>query len=766
MSGGGARVKRDKERPAAPEPPVPAPQKGHPAWFWAESAAVAALFVLALALRVSYFSERVTQPDFSHPVHDALFYDSMGRTMAENLTGRPMRALHPVDLSTPYAVSPGYSWFLCAVYAVSGGSYRFAFIVQIALGLAACLLVWRLMRGVAGRAAGLAALLFFSTYWIFVYFEQEMQGWSLLVFCAALLFWALHAWVRSGRRRFAALAGAAAGCLFLLRGEMALFLPVVPLWWVFVFLRRSQDRRRGLQGLALFVLLALWPFMVLGLRNRLVAGEGITGALNGYVNLYGGNNSHVDGTFSDFDLPEVFGVSGTISAFEPARYLNGMRVLMGDPEFSFNDANRYFRRLLLGEIRENPGHIVWLIARKALLFWAPHEIGNNKEVYYDRAHSAVLRRLPGFPFAAALFLCAAGVWAARARRTLRAGAPLSDGDAFAPLFAALALVSFAVCVTIFVSARFRVPAVAGMLLAGAWLCGDAARMAASGDWRALARTAGAFALLFALLHLPLARHTHRLDIWHMDRALAFDGAGDPARALEEHLAAVSVRGDSAALYEAAHVLARMGRHREAVALFRSALEHFEHVDGVWNGLAYSLLQLGERDEARTLFMETARRFPLFTLPMNNLGNMCADEGGHGAAAEWYARALAVDPADPNANYNMGRLNALLGQWGEARGWFVKAVEADPGHVEAQNYLGYTLFRLGRPAEAVSPLEAAVRLNPEGTLQRVNLADALAALNRNAEAAAQYRAAADLFDAAGDAELARLQRERARTLSSQ
>lgn len=723
-------------------------------WRRAEWAAAAAILLLAVFLRVSYFSERVAQPDFSHPIHDPLYFDSWGRTLAESITGRPMEKFSEINLNGPYGSPPGYPWFLCFVYLLSGGSYKFAVWVQILLGLASCVLAWRLARRLTGPAGGLFTLFGFSTYWIFVYYEQELQGWGLLVFCTVLLFTLIGAWARGVRPVvMGAAAGVVAGCMAMLRGEMMLAVPLVLAWWAVFVVWRAPSRWQSLAGAALFFLLAMLPVWAAGARNTRVTGESLSMSVNGVGNLYLANNLSTDGTFADQDLGSLLGLTEPANGYDLPKYLEAYRKTKGDARLGYGDLLNDVRDRFMGLLREHPGHIVRLFWRKARLFWSPWEVASNKEVWFDREFSPTLSRLPLFPFAAAPFLCGLGLLALRLRESLRARRMPSGGEALLLLFALHVLACFAVCVVFIMAARFRVPAIAAMFPVGALAVSEAARLVRARAWRPLGLLAGACLGLFLLLHIPLARYENQRHIWHTDRGLAYAGIGDAANAEAEYLEALKDDPVSPALVELAHLRAAAGRHAEAVEMYRRAMEGHAGDDGVWNGLGHSLLQLGRKEEARNVFAEAIRRFPLFTLPLNNLGNIYADEGKGAEAAECYLRALEIDPADRFALYNLGRLAALGGRWDGAREWFEKAVAAAPEYTEAQNYLGYALIRLGRPGDAVAPLEAAVRLDPAGTLQRVNLADALDLLGRHKEAAVHYLAAATVFEAAGERELA-------------
>ncbi len=739
----------------------PAPA-GSPLWRHAEWAAVAAILLLAVAVRISYFSERVALPDFLHPTHDALYYDSWARTLAESLTGGTYNILSEYNINTPYSSPPGYTWFLCAVYLLSGGSYHFAVVLQIILGLFSCLLGWRVGRLIAGPEAGMFCLLGLSFGMVFVYYEQELLGWSVIVFLTLVLFNLLYSWMRAGCPRTAAAAGITLGCMVLLRGEAVLLVPVVLFWWMALVFWGVPNRRRGLIGAVFFTFFAMAPMLAASARNNHLAGERLPFAMSGTINLYASNNLHTDGTYADQDTKTLFGLGVPLHGHDIAWYLRAYQKKWG-AEKGYADFERHVRELTRQLVREHPGHVIRLLWRKARLFWCPFEVANNKEVELDRESSTTLRLLPRFPFFAASFLCGLGLLALRLREDFRHRRLPDARSSFLLLMAAHFTVSFAVCVVFIMAARFRVPAVTSMLPVGAFALAEASGLLRRRAWRHLALLAGCWIFLFCLLHIPLAAYEPHRTVWHTDRGQSYADIGEEEKAVEEFGKAIALSDSSPALITLAELYSKKGLHDRAIPLFREALKYYDDYEGVWNGLAYSLWQTGETVEAQRLFRETMRRFPLFVRPMLNLGNMLVESGDLSGAAACYLRALEADPRDPNANYNLGRVSALAERWEDAVGWFEKSVASDPAHVDAQNYLGYALFRLGRPAEAEAPLREAVRLDPEGTLQRVNLADVLSALKRPEEAAGQYLAAAELFFRAGRKDMAVTQYQRVLSL---
>jgi tetratricopeptide (TPR) repeat protein len=120
------------------------------------------------------------------------------------------------------------------------------------------------------------------------------------------------------------------------------------------------------------------------------------------------------------------------------------------------------------------------------------------------------------------------------------------------------------------------------------------------------------------------------------------------------------------------------------------------------------------------------------------GLLRARQGRPAEAAEYYARAIAENPAHRAALYNWGNLLAAAGRFDEAALKYAAAARLNPDDSDAVNNLGMALVLQGRADAAVQPLSEAVAFAPENGMLRMSLGRALSALGRGVEAAAQFR----------------------------
>lgn len=104
---------------------------------------------------------------------------------------------------------------------------------------------------------------------------------------------------------------------------------------------------------------------------------------------------------------------------------------------------------------------------------------------------------------------------------------------------------------------------------------------------------------------------------------------------------------------------------------------------------------GRDDEAATLYLESARLDPVTAARMyGNVGILKALRGDFASALDWFGRADALSPGDPQIAYNIGSAYARMGRREEAKAAFRRSLELDPGFEPARRAL--TIYERGGP----------------------------------------------------------------------
>jgi hypothetical protein len=388
------------------------------------------LFAVATAIRLLHVFAIRDTVWFQYPIIDAATYHDAAVSIAAG-HGHPDRV---------FWQPPGYSYFLGAVYAMTGGSDLIARLIQCALGGVAAVLTARIGALAFGRGVGLAAGYAAAAYGTLVYFDGTLLTPALGVPLLLLAIWlALRAERERAAPRLWAAAGFFTGVAALVTANALVLAPLFAWrararWWI----------------VAVSALLAVLPAT---LRNATHGGEAVLLSSNMGINLYVGNNPHYD---------ETVGVRPDLQwrhlTAEPRRV--GIRDAAGGSAF--------FVRRVLQYAASDPAGFLLLQAKKLRLLLGGNEIYRNQAIYPERASSpilaALLWKIPGlaFPFGILLPIAAVGL-AIGARR-----APLLAGSI---AIYALSIVAF------FIAARYRAPLVPLLLVfaaeGGRWLWKDA-----------------------------------------------------------------------------------------------------------------------------------------------------------------------------------------------------------------------------------------------------------------------------------------------------
>ena len=526
------------------------------------------IFFLALAVRLLALFELSDSPWNEVPLGDARHFDEWAlRIAAGEWRG-----------SEVFYQAPLYPYVLGSVYALFGHVPGLVRVLQCLLGAQAALWIARGTRRFASPRASVAAGCLAALYAPAIWYDLQLEKTSLATSLSALLFLLLVERRDERGPPWPFLAGAVLGALVLLRENAAVLL--MPLAWVFGREREGRGRRLG--ALAAGAALLLLP---VALRNLAVGGVFLPTASNAGVNFYIGNGAEADGQYR----PLIAGRGHPDHEREDARRI--ARDLSGH-ELSPAGVSGFWFRLACKEIRDEPGHLAWLLGQKLRLLVHEGEIMDAVafEVFQDE--SRVLRVLGYFSFGVLLPLALAGAVIAWGRR--HAGVTLACAA-----LVALSILGF------FVVARFRLGLVP-------------------------------FLLPFAGIAPFEARHSRRrylaLALFVLGALAArwrLESSGDPRATSAANLASELLRRDDV---EAAERWARAARERDP----RSA-------DAAYN-LGTALRARGKLDEAAAAFEAAMVLEPAYAADcLAELGAIHALSGDEPGARELLQRALQTDP---------------------------------------------------------------------------------------------------------------------------
>jgi tetratricopeptide (TPR) repeat protein len=607
---------------SAPDPQAAPLAHEQPALRRREYLAFAAIFLLALAVRLfNWWGQWQNNPFAAHPTMDEEIHHQWAMQIA---SGQGLGRL-------PYFRAPLYYYLLAGIYALFGPNIALARLFGNILGAVTCCLIARLGVMVSGFSVGVLAGLIAAFYWPLVYFDNHLLTVGVEVFLNLLMLLLLPGALQRRNWKLFLAAGVVWGLAALARPNILAFAPAILLWlWL---TQRGKSRSwRWLSAPALVFAGAAATIAPVTLRNRLAGGEWVLIATNGGVNFYIGNN------------PQADGIAAVVPGTRPG-WQEGYEDTHRIPELELGrklkegEISRYWFAKALEWIRSEPGAWLRLIWLKFRLFFSPEEIGNNLPIDFFARRSRLNWLYPvGFPLIACL--------AASGMLFL----PRNPGWALLLLYFGIYL---ATVVLFFCPARYRLPAVPVLILLAAHAVLQFCARIPTRQWKRLATAAmlagvaGAFLWSNPPDRAQFRQQSDGQAYHHLGLHYYRLGRTDPAqleKAREYLMQAQRLRpADWTIRRSLGAVLADMGRFAEAEAQYQEAL------------------RLNPADPDVHLFY----------------GCLLQAAGRLKEAAEHFKQTLAINPREVEAHLRLGAILKGIGQEQEAQEHLRRAVELRP-----------------------------------------------------------------------------------------
>lgn len=613
----------------------------------------AGLFVAALGLRLAHLATIRESPFFQNLILDPRMYDEWGQRIAAGL----------LLGQRPFFQDPLYAYFLGLLYAACGHDRLPVLLVQALLGSLVPVLVFLGARPWFGRPAATAAGLIATVYLPSVYYGGLILKTWMTVVLVALALWLLsRALIREDRGAVWLWIGICAGLACLTRGNLVLLIPLLAAWTL-VGKPAAGSRPLGADRLRPALLTLLGAGLALApatLHNRFASGEWILTTSNAGQNFYIGNNPlNRTGEYERLPFVDANPQHEETGFAAEARRRAGRDLSAGEVS-SF-----WFSRARAWALAE-PQAWAALFWRKLRLYWAAYEIPDNLDYYLYRETAPLLRLpVPGFGLVAPLGLLGAILaWKRRGWPRL--------------LILFVAIYSLSV-VLFFVFSRFRMAmmpalfALAGFSVVELWSRLRSA-MRARGSRAPLLRAAGLLLILLAAVNLPVRARAESRS-YRLARALALPArpetssighynlglslaalAGESAdpeatlRQAETHLREAVRRepGRATMRIELGKVLARRGRDREAIEVYRGAVTIEPGNYRIHHALGLLYRREGNAVAAEASFRRALALAPSHAASATRLGEVLLEQGRTREAAEAFRHALRLAPGDRSA----------------------------------------------------------------------------------------------------------------------
>ena len=200
-----------------------------------------------------------------------------------------------------------------------------------------------------------------------------------------------------------------------------------------------------------------------------------------------------------------------------------------------------------------------------------------------------------------------------------------------------------------------------------------------------------------------------------DGKLPFEMSAEEIEQMKKDAAKEEKRKQSStevqALFDAGLKLAGEGKHEEAVAEFKKALEKDPEQANIMGNMAESYSKLDKNDEALEVYKKAVTIAPDNAALFTNMGVLLSKMGKNTESQEAFKKAAALNPAASAQNfYNIGATLVNNGKMQEAAESFKQAIASDPNFAEAYYQLGMCLS--GKPEtmpEAIKAFETYIKI---------------------------------------------------------
>lgn len=151
--------------------------------------------------------------------------------------------------------------------------------------------------------------------------------------------------------------------------------------------------------------------------------------------------------------------------------------------------------------------------------------------------------------------------------------------------------------------------------------------------------------------------------------------------------------------------------QDSETLFRDAIAHEAANPNAHINLGHALSRRGQSEEAAQHYAIAARLNPADAMARFNLGNALRDGGQLEEAVDAYLGALAIDPDYAAVHSNLGDVYARQGRFADAIAAFRRATELEPSLRAAHINLARALLITGDLQSAREAARVALRLDP-------------------------------------------------------
>ena len=177
---------------------------------------------------------------------------------------------------------------------------------------------------------------------------------------------------------------------------------------------------------------------------------------------------------------------------------------------------------------------------------------------------------------------------------------------------------------------------------------------------------------------------------------AYQGLGEPDKAIEAYNKALAIKPNYAELYYNVGIaLKEQGKLEEAIEAYKKAISLMPEYAEAHNNMGLALKEQGKLEKAIEAYNKVLTIKPDHAGTCYNIGNALKDQGKLEEAIEAYNKALAIKPDYAEAYWN---LSGTAESIGEAKKYLEKCLKVSPNHLKAKLTLSALKFYEGDKSE--------------------------------------------------------------------
>lgn len=644
---------------------------------------MAAAFGTALLVRIVYIVSFRDSPFFNGLIVDAQWHDEWARGWADGTWTMGGRA---------FFRAPLYPFFLSLIYRIFGHDLLAVRIVQAVVGSGAVAALagsgWR----IGGRRTSLWAAAMAALYGPLIFFDAELLIPNLLV---ALLAWTLFFMFGRPSVRSYTVAAFLLGLAVIARPNA---LVLVPVFCVYIWMRPGAVTVIPRRILALFIVVALAPAVVVTAINAREEGTFVFVASQGGVNFYAGNNPQATGR--TVVVPEMKHRQTGWSNF--VELSHDVAEEEAGRELDSREVSGFWAGSALDWIGSEPAAAAILTLKKVYYVINAFEVANNRDPYLNTSFPLNVlmwkTRWFAFPWGLIFPLALTGVILGYRNRDERHAVRLLG--AWLAVYA-LSLIPF------FITARFRMGMIPPVLLLAAY--------AASRGRRLLCPVPAATCVVGLILintNLFEARISNPAqEKAKLGAALLIENRlQESRRMLEEAVAEDPSSADYVYLLGQTHFFE--GRYEEALRLFRRSIDLDPTNYRVLYHIGNSLLHIGNYDEAVGALKKSVGMHPRDGDVWGSLGRAYERVGDMERSLDAYSRAVRYDPDNEQWRLDLGYIHQERGDLGAAIDAWREGTKRKPASFALHFNLAVAYTEDEQFLNALGEVETALNIKPD------------------------------------------------------